>query len=1755
MLRWLKARKVTASAVALSILIAVPVTVAVLHEGFPVTDVDLSARDVWVTNATELKAGRLNRQIEELNASVAAVSNDIDVLQNGENVFLHDRSASSVERIDSAFTTLVQRAELPPNSALSLGDTTLSILDPDSGELWVTSTAGELRFSTIDTKPIAKLGADAQSVVSSTGTVFAVSPTKKKLYAYPVAGGEPTVTALPALTDYQLSAAGEQPVILDLAKNRLVTDADTSIELPSKGLKIQQVSATDGEVIVATGSSLLRARLNDSTPQTIKANITNPVTKAGEVSSPVNLNGCAHGAWSGASRYLAVCGDASPARQDIEPLAEGARLEFRVNRNVIALNNLQTGDVWLVDANMRLVKNWEEVTPPQEDDGEEGDEKASTQSFEDTLADRTEQNRPPIARDDVLGARPGKSTILPVLDNDTDPDGDVLTIGRNLQGLVPESGLVEFIDGGRALQFTPNAEQAAGTISFRYSVSDGRTGGVSEANVSVTIMPTEANSAPVEQRKGAVSVEAGQNITYNPLIDWRDPDGDDVFLQSAVSDNGDLVRFSHEGFVTVTHTSGQLGPRDIVYVVSDGNETASGTFTVDVKATGTLNPIGTPDHVETFVGEPVEAFPIANDLSTNGGQLALLGAEALSGGLSVTLKPDTNSMQVVSGKTGVYYIQYTVGAGAATSIGMMRVDVRDVPEEVQPPIAVHDTGYLRPNEPTVINVLTNDVSPSGKVLAVRSLDIPDEARVLSIEVLNSSVVRVTSSAAVTEQLQFNYTVSDGVNETVSTVAIIPVPPLTKHQAPIASDDVVTVRAGDIASVPVLDNDIHPDNAVMTLSPDLAEPVTAGLAFVAGDRVRFQAPREPGVYTATYAVTDDFKQKDVALVTFNVVAADRKVNEEPAPKTLTARVFADSSVTVNVPLDGLDPNGDSVVFDGLTTSPTLGSVVASDSTTFTYTAAPGSAGTDNFSYKVKDVYGATALGVVRIGVIQRPTQDSPPIAVDDTIEVQPGRVATVPVLGNDSDPNGYTIEVSKKLKDVPDGVTATVRNKRVVEIEAPDEETSFVVRYEITNGQGGFDTAFVQVRVTKDATIAPPTLIDHIVEPDDVVGKKTIDIDVTRGANNSGGRVSDLTTSLEGPNKDSAELLENGKVRVTLGEARTAIAYRLTNTTDELSAAAFIVVPPFSDGLPPRIKLNLPTQYVDMNATRTWKLSAIAESPTGKSIRITGAGTVSAINSDGTPNFVDDKTLTFTPPKDYRGPASITFEATDGSSTGVAILVLPITVGDPEMKDVAPTFTPPELTIEAGEPAQTIDLRQSSDHPNPDVLAALDFSGLSPATGGIVAGLSGSTLTVSAPFGVQPGTASTLNFTITYKKFTIPGTVHVRVVSSSKPLPYTVDDSYGDGRSSQAVTMNVLANDFNPFPDKPLTIISADVSNGANATVRISGPNLIITPGPDKSQQISVIYKVEDATTDPNRHAQGRADVTVTSAPEQPPAPTLAASPKNIAVTINPSPSNNGAEITGYTVTRTGDGRSTVQNGQSGQVLNFAGENGTTYTFNVYATNNVGDSEKSPSSSATSYGKPGVPTGVTLSRDQRWANTTMTISWTSPSDTGGSITGYNWEVTRAGNGTVSGTSAKTNSVGAGTYNQGRVQACGPGGCGPWGAVTNSVLVEDEPPPPPPSPQVRLTGNESGMYHVFNVSDFPANTKLRVFCRGPGVSNGPNTWDYESAGPRDGGTYTTNGNGGGSWTSGCYNEYKGEHWIEVVDPRTGKRVESNHMTWGI
>src|SRR5699024_11354320 len=54
--------------------------------------------------------------------------------------------------------------------------------------------------------------------------------------------------------------------------------------------------------------------------------------------------------------------------------------------------------------------------------------------------ERDEENRAPTANDDSFGVRPGKSVVLPVTRNDTDPDGDILTV--SVEGEQPGIGVV-----------------------------------------------------------------------------------------------------------------------------------------------------------------------------------------------------------------------------------------------------------------------------------------------------------------------------------------------------------------------------------------------------------------------------------------------------------------------------------------------------------------------------------------------------------------------------------------------------------------------------------------------------------------------------------------------------------------------------------------------------------------------------------------------------------------------------------------------------------------------------------------------------------------------------------------------------------------------------------------------------------------------------------------------------------------------------------------------------------------------------------------------------------------------------------------------------------------------------------------------------------------------------------------------------------------------------------------------------------------
>ena len=1623
---WTRGRKAVASVTAIAIAVGVPLGAAILHHGFPVTDVQLQTKDVWVTNGDDILAGRLNRQIEELDASVAAATPALDVVQNGTAVFLFDTTAGTLERVDPAFTRLTERVDLPNDAVVRLGGTTLAILDEEKGSLWLVDVASALDFDPVD-EPVLELGRDAQVAVSPSGTVFATSPSTTSLFTIASVGAKPVKTAFPVAGEHQLAAVGETAVALDVDNNAIVrADGSTTDLGDDTGLRLQQSGAESGSALVATGDSLLRIPLSGGAIETGATTIPSPIGDPDGVSAPVFLDGCAHGAWGGAQQYMLWCDGSEPQTSAIEQPTKGSRLEFRVNKSVIALNNLDNGNVWLVDNEMRLVENWDEVTPPLEDETEEGDEKSSTQSFEDTLAERTDTNRPPVAKDDDFGARSGRTTILPVIENDSDPDGDVLAVSST-SDVDPSQGILDLIDGGRALQFTP--APGASNASFRYTISDGR-GGIAETTVSVRVVPSTQNAAPVEKRTTSVGLEVGSTLTYNVLTDWIDPDGDDLTLVGASPVSGDEVRYTPDGVITFQSRTAELGEKEVRLTVSDGIVESTGTFIVDIAAPGSLTPIGTPDFAETFVNETVSVSPLLNDISPSGAQLALVGVDEAPTNLQVTPKLAKESITFSSSVAGTYYVIYSLSAGPATSIGLIRIDVKADPDAPLAPIAVKDTAYLRPGEPTVIRVLANDVSPSGLVLAVQGIDTESTNGALSVEVLNNTVIRVTSSAALTEQTQFTYTVSDGVLTALAGVTIVPVAPITNRQPPVALDDDVRVRAGDFVSVDVLANDYHPDDSQVLLQPELADvsQLGEGIAFVNDQRVRFQAPTKPGVHSVIYRIADQFGESATATVTFTVLERDEESNQPPVPELQIARVFAGATVTIMVPLDEIDPDGDSVVVTAIASPPTMGQLGELTPNSVQYTARADAGGTDVFTYEVQDTFGEKAIGTIKVGVIPLPPVSDPPNAVDDSVEIKPGRTASVAVLANDSDPSGFDLKVSPVLPEVDKGITAEVDDNKVV-IEAPEVEGTFTVRYSIDNSHGGVDTAFVQVRVTKDAKPVYPTAADYYVPLADIIsGDGEVVVSLDGLVSNPAGRDDELVISLSGPNAELGVIdRDTQSITVRASELRSAIAYTVTNEIDGLSASAFIVVPPEVSGNhaePPFLDPEFPAPQIDMNGSGEWDLADFIIVPSGNPAIITDKATLSA--SNGKAVWVDKDTIGFEGALDYRGPASVSFQVTDGTDKDdvnglTASITLPIAVGNPDFTDTPPTFTKQNVTIEPEGKELVIDLRASTSHPNPALIGKFSYTGLTGSTDDITGTISGGDLVVTAPFGTPSGRKATFEFTVEFEDFSIPGSVTVTSISSSKPLPQAVQDEDLGRRGVAQASYNVLDNDYNPFAGdgQPLRVLDAEIENqaasGANLDWDVDG-TVQVTPGPTFIGAISVVYTIGDATKDATREVQGRYILTVRDAPDKV-SPAPVATPGDLQANVTwTTPATNGEPITGYTVTWTpahGVGGGTASLPASAASHTVTGlTNGTDYTFRVTATNLMGTSTVSdPSLPARPKGKATAPTTATATPSTDGSGR-ITMSWAGAGANGGAITGYDWAVRQGATVVDSGHAATT-----------------------------------------------------------------------------------------------------------------------------------------------
>jgi Bacterial Ig domain len=183
-------------------------------------------------------------------------------------------------------------------------------------------------------------------------------------------------------------------------------------------------------------------------------------------------------------------------------------------------------------------------------------------------------NEPPVGvEDSATVSEDSGATTIDVLANDTDADGDPLTIASVSN---PAHGTA-VVESGK-VNYTPNANYN-GPDSFSYTVSDGN-GGTDTATVSITV--NSVNDAPVAEDDQATTDE-DKALTIDVLANDTEVDGDTLtIVDGSLSNPAHGTAVVESGKVNYTPAGNYNGPDEFTYTVSDGN---GGTDTATVSIT------------------------------------------------------------------------------------------------------------------------------------------------------------------------------------------------------------------------------------------------------------------------------------------------------------------------------------------------------------------------------------------------------------------------------------------------------------------------------------------------------------------------------------------------------------------------------------------------------------------------------------------------------------------------------------------------------------------------------------------------------------------------------------------------------------------------------------------------------------------------------------------------------------------------------------------------------------------------------------------------------------------------------------------------------------------------------------------------------------------------------------------------------------------------------------------------------------------
>ncbi|WP_237771919.1 tandem-95 repeat protein, partial [Vibrio parahaemolyticus] len=596
-------------------------------------------------------------------------------------------------------------------------------------------------------------------------------------------------------------------------------------------------------------------------------------------------------------------------------------------------------------------------------------------------------NDAPNAKNDVITTEEDTAVTIDVLVNDSDVEGDALSIQS--ASVPSEQGSVDIVDG--KLVFTP-AENFNGEATITYIVTDGDL--TDEANVTVTVTPVNDSPVAVDD---TVSTQEDTAVTIDVLPNDSDVDGDKLSIESASVPKEQGTVEVVNGKLVFTPAENFNGDAEITYTVTDGQ------LTDEAKVTVTVNPVNDAPTIKVDAVESITEDAVSTDtvLAT----LTVRDTDTPEDQLTVSLENNSNGYFVLVGNE-VKLTQAGVDAVNNDELNLKDLTISaSVSDGVNPAASDSDSLIVnRVNDaPTVENAIADQ--ELSEDFATYTIDLNDAFKdsdsALNFSVSGNSNVLVSIEngiATISPTADWNgsetltFTATDPSGESISQTVnftVAPVADIVADKATVVEDTSTVIKVlgndtfeGD-GKVVSLDTNNGPANGTVSVNPD------GSVTYTPNDNYH-------GTDSFTYIVTSGGVSESTT-VSVDVTP----VNDAPVAKDDIATTQEDTAVTIDVLPNDSDVDGDKLSIESASVPKEQGTVEVVDGK-LVFTPAENFNGDAEITYTVTD---GALTDQATVNVTVNAVNDTP--VVESSIADQ--------TLAEDFTP--YTINLNTAFSDV------------------------------------------------------------------------------------------------------------------------------------------------------------------------------------------------------------------------------------------------------------------------------------------------------------------------------------------------------------------------------------------------------------------------------------------------------------------------------------------------------------------------------------------------------------------------------------------------------------------------------------------------------------------------------------------------------------------------------------------------------------------